>query len=146
MKKTWLAFLFSLFFILDAAAQGTSIKAGVNKKALTTDDTLTYKITITSSERDALKPSLPKFEGFNILSQAQSSSISFAKNERKTTSAFIYVLSPKETGALKIEPASVKVGGQTHSSEPFEIEVTQGKLKPLPQNNLPEAEVPQITL
>jgi hypothetical protein len=135
--------IFTLLFALDVFAQ-TDIKAEVDKTSITMDDYITYKITITSSERNIPSPQLPKFEGFNVLSQAQSSSISFDKKGSKTTIIFAYILSPKNIGRFKIEPSQAKVKGQTYSTQAFAIEVKPGKTL-APQNNI-DPELPQVTL
>lgn len=134
MKKAagLLAVLFLLLSASNVFAEAV-IKAEVDKASMTTDDYLTYKITVTSSEREAFSPQLPAFKDFNVFSQAQSSSISFDKQGIKNTSVFIYVLSPKNTGKLKIEPSQVKIKDKSYSTEAFEIEVAQGKAKAPPQ-------------
>ncbi|MCK9604711.1 MAG: BatD family protein [Candidatus Omnitrophica bacterium] len=127
-----LTVLFLLLPALDTFAE-TGIKAEVDKASMTTDDHLTYKIIITSSEQNTLYPQLPAFKDFNVFSQAQSSSLTFDKQGIKNTSVFIYVLLPKNTGKLKIEPSQVKIKDKSYSTEAFEIEVAQGKAKAPPQ-------------
>jgi len=53
--------IFIFLFSAVAFAQ-TSIKAEVNKTSITTDETLTYKITITSSENSYLYPNYPNLK------------------------------------------------------------------------------------
>jgi hypothetical protein len=148
MKKTVLILFIFLFFFLDSAYAQTTIKAEVDKTTLTTDDTLTYKLIITSSEKKIPAPQVPKFEGFNIISQAQSSTLSFVKGNIKTILVYAFILAPTDIGKFKIEPSQIIVKGKTYSSEGFEIEVTQGKMKPKipPEKIQPESETPQVTL
>lgn len=136
--------IFTLLFTLNVFAQ-VDIKAEVDKVSITTDDYLTYKITIISSEKSIPSPQLPKFENFNVLSQAQSSSVSFDKKGTKTTLIFVYVLMPKNVGKFKIEPSQAKLKGQTYSTQAFEIEVKAGKT-PAQQNNLDPEHPPQVNL
>ena len=165
MKKLIiLSVIFTSLFIAEAFAQ-TSIKAEVDKTIVTTDDAITYKLIITSSEKNIPKPQLPKFTGFKIISSAQSSTVSFTPPLRagagcnvKTIVVYAFVLVPTDKGTLKIEPSSIKIKNETYSTATLEIEVEQGKLKPkpktepgqrpsIPEETQPETEQPpQITL
>lgn len=134
-----------LFIFVSAVFAETSIKAEVNKDKITTDEAATYKLTVTSSETKISPPVLPKFEGFAIFSNVQSSSITLSEGKAKTQIVYASVLIPQKTGKLKIGPASIKINNQTYASNALEIEVTQGKNKPQPQ--IPSAsEEPQTTL
>jgi hypothetical protein len=123
----------------------TSIKAEVDKTSITTDDTITYKLTITSIEKRVPQLDLPKFAGFSLLSQSESSAVSFAKNNIETALSYVFVLAPTDAGKFKIEPSHIKLQGKTYSTQSFEIEVTKGK-SPLPPEAQPETEEPQFTL
>jgi hypothetical protein len=146
-KSPLLAILFVLCALVTAIAQN-SIKAEVDKRSISTDDTITYKLTITSTENKTEQPQLPSLEGFSVLSQAQSSTISFARSNIETLFVYVFVLAPKQAGKFKIEPSQIKFQGKTYSSDIFEIEVTQGKqkLEPEPEEkpSLPEGFQPQI--
>lgn len=143
-----------MFSAVTAFAE-TSVKAEVDKTKLSTDDALTYKIVVISDEKKVPAPELPKFGGFRVISNAQSSTTSFAKNGFKRILVYAYVLVPYSTGKLKIEPSKLKIGSRVYESKPFEIEVTQGKNKPVmppktksaPQRNIPSGpREPQYTL
>jgi len=139
------ALSFFLFFAVSAFAQ-ISIKAEVNNTSITTKDYLTYKLTITSTEKNIPSPQTPKFEGFDVLSQAQSSTLSLAAGNIKTMSTFTYILAPKEKGKFKIEPAVVKLKDKVFSSAAFEIEVKQESPSSLPLQQGQKTEEPQISL
>ena len=139
------ALSFVLFFAASACAQ-ISIKAEVNNTSITTNDNLTYKLVITSAEKNIPSPQMPKFEGFDVLSQAQSSTLSLAASNIKTTLTFTYILAPKEKGKFKIEPAIIKLKDEVFSSVAFEIEVKQGSLPSLPPQQEQETKEPQVTL
>ncbi len=147
--------IFASLFIATAFAQ-TSIKAEVDKMSLTTDEALTYKLTITSFEKDIPTPQLPKFTGFDAISSAQSSAMTFTKGGVKSIVTYAFVLVPTGIGKFKIEPSQIKTKNKTFSSGDFEIEVKQGKgslqaqpqqKTPIPEETPPETEEsPQITL
>ena len=135
-----------VLFIAASACAEISIKAEVNNTSITTNDNLTYKLVITSTEKNIPSPQLPKFEGFNVLSQAQSSTFSLAANNIKTMLTFTYILAPKEKGKFKIEPAVIKLNDKVLSSATFEVEVKQGSHPILAPQQEQKIEEPQITL
>lgn len=148
-----------IFFCAINVFADTAIKAEVDKTSITTDENITYKLTITSTEKDISTPQLPKFEGFNVISQTQSSTVSLVKNNIQHFLVYVYILAPKDTGKFNIESSQIKIEGKSYSSESFEIEVKQGKAKPqhkpepdqgqqpsLPDEIKPEFKQPQITI
>ena len=155
MGKTIFLELIFIFSFLSLAFAENIIKAEVDKTSLSTDEDLTYKTIITSSEKKLPSPQVPKFEGFDIVSQAQSSTISFVKSEIKTILVYVYILAPTNIGKFKIGPSTIKIENKTYSTDTFQIEVIQGKTKPknlpekklpLPEKPQPESEEPQVTL
>ena len=135
-------FILGLLFVFLAASQvfaQTALKAEVDKKEITTDELLTYKLILSTSEKRVSLPSLPKFNGFIVISQAESSTVSFLKNGARTILVYAFILAPKEPGKFTIEPGTLKLKNSLISSESFEIEVKPGKLKPQPQ---PEEKLP----
>jgi len=134
LKKTVIFAL--LFFSCSAIALAqTSIKAEVNKRSITTDEALTYKITIITADKQIPRPQLPSFEGFNVISKAQSTSVNFSSSGVKNTAVLIYILAAVKTGEIEIKPSSIKAGNQVLSSDSFKIQVQQGKSKPQPKIN-----------
>ena len=146
-KSFFILVLLVVLFAVPLFAE-TTVKAEVSKTSISTDDTLTYKLSITTNEKNLPEPKLPKFDGFEVVSQAQSSNLSFVKNEMKSTIVFEFILVAPEAGKFKIGPSTIKAQGATYATDSFEIEVTQGKLKPkAPQENPPpESDEPQYTL
>jgi len=143
-------FIIALTCILHLSAYAEIvIKAEVDKKSITTDEVLTYKLVISTDEKSIPAPQVPKFEGFNILSSAQTSQIQFARGIQNVGAVFVFVLAPAAVGKLKIDPSVIKFNNKAYASEAFEIEVTPGKRKPQPKQGekpIPESEEPQYTL
>lgn len=155
MKKTIFIALVFIFFFIRLTYADTSIKAEVDKLKLTTEESLTYKVIVTSSERRLPEPNIPKFDGFAIVSQAKSSSVSLVKNTLKTVLVYVYILLPRAIGKIKIEPSTIKVKGKIYSTDAIEVEVIQGKREPRikpkekpysPKGIQPESEQSKITL
>lgn len=157
MKKTFVLSLIFVFLFIASALAETKIKAEVDKAKLSTDEGLIYKLTITSAAGNISRPTLPEFRDFFILSQEQSSSISFVQGGAKSILVYTYILAPQNAGKLKIEPSKITIEGKAYSSEEFEIEVIPGKAKPKPKTPPikppaepseipPESEEGQVTL
>jgi hypothetical protein len=155
MKKIIIYTVFFIFSFVISAFAETSLKAEVDKTNLTTDDALTYKLSISSSEKNIPLPEPPKFEGFEITSQIQSSSMSLAVGGIETKLSYVFILVPLDTGKFKIEPSVVNIKDKSYASESFEIEVKPGKSspklkeKPSSPKNIPpqlNSEQPQINL
>ena len=152
MKKVILALAILMFFGVNLACAEISLKAEVDKLALSTDQALTYKLTINSTEKQLPQPQFPKLESFSVVSQTQSSNISFEKDGIKTAVVYAFTLVPLKAGKFKIPSSQLKINGKVYQSESFDIEVTQGKanLKPpqeqAPEETPPESEEPQYTL
>jgi hypothetical protein len=171
MKAGLLIFiiLFSLIGAQNSFAQ-TIIKAELDKTSITADDDTTYKLIITSSENKLPEPQIAAFEGFGVVSQAQSSTVSFVKGSAKTILVYAFILAPKDLGKFKIGPSTIKVKDKTYSSESFEIEVKAGKSphkpkskgklsspeeeilpeqqpqQPIPEESAPESDQPKYNL
>ena len=143
MKRIILAVLLLVVCATPSFAD-TSIKAEVDKPILTTDETLIYKIVVTSTEKKLPQPQIPQLEGFKIISQASSSTASFLKSEIKSILVFAFILSPLEVGKFEIKPATIKIGDKVYSSQAFDIEVKQ--LPTGPGGEIPESTEPQINL
>ena len=135
-----------LFIFLSATAvfAETTIKAEVDKSSITTDEHLTYKVIVSTEEKNIPQPQIPEFEGFTILSSAQTSNIKFAKGIQKTGQVFIFLLVPKDIGKFNIGPSMIKVKGKTYSTDSFEIEVKQ--VPASSKEDQPETEEPELTL
>jgi hypothetical protein len=133
MKKIGLLIFFIFLFIGAACAEST-IKAEVDKKRITADEEIVYKITVVSGEKNSPEVKLPRFDGFNVISSAESSTVSFLNKGLTTHFLFVFILEPRTTGTLKILPATLKTAAGSLATEAFEIEVTPGKKPAIPQD------------
>lgn len=155
MKKAAIILLILFSLYITPAFAETTIEAKVDKVNLTTDEALTYQIIITSSDQKLPKIKIPDFKGFAVISQSESSRLSFFKDGSKTILAYTFILVPTDIGKFTIEPSVMKRKAKTYSTQAFEIEVVQGKAKPqpklkpepsLPEETQPESKQAQITL
>lgn len=124
------------------AADATTIKAELEKTAVTADETVTYKVTVVSSEQRIPAPVFPGFKGLGILSSAQSSSISFDGKGTKTMMVFVFVLLPDGPGQVLIPPSSIDIGGSTISTQEFVLQVTPGSAPQRDPGQVPRRALP----
>lgn len=127
--------------VIPAAAQ-SPVTAEVDRSSLSTSDTLTLTIRLEGSS--AGTPGLPVLDGFQIVSTSQSSQISIINGSMSSQAAYHYVLQPTRAGQLSIPPIAVNVNGQTHTTQSFTIEVTQGTVPsqpPQPRQSQPPDEI-----
>ncbi|MBN1913407.1 MAG: BatD family protein [Candidatus Omnitrophica bacterium] len=125
VKVLIIALAFFLFLMRCVSAEIT-LKAQVDKLRLTTDEVLTYRLSVKTQEKNPPALTLPQFDGFAVVSQSQSSSFRMGRDE-DSSFEYIFLLAPLSAGKLKIGPAVVKSKGRSFSSDAFEIEVGQGK-------------------
>jgi hypothetical protein len=129
-----------IFLFLGTSLAQPSIKAEVDKKSVATDEAVVYKVTVILEQNNQPQIQLPKFDGFTIISTAESQTVSFADKTLKTHFLYVLVLVPRVAGTLKIPPVRLKSEAGTIESEAFEIQVKPGKKPVVPQ------EQPQVSL
>lgn len=143
MKK-YILFTILFLSVLPLAFAEISIKAEVSKKTITTDEALTYKITIASSEKTVPLPKLAEFDGFNIISRMNSTSFNLSAGTIKYAFVFVFILAATKTGEIEIPPAKIRFEDKDYSTDAFKIMVLQGKNKPQPKQKkiLPQGTTP----
>ena len=133
MKRFLLSLLVFIVLLSSACAFAeTTIKAEVDKKVMSADEDLTYKVVISSSENSVPAPELPKFEDFTVLSSARSSTMSFKEGTVKTFAVYAVILAPAKTGTCTIAPATLKIKNTVYATDSIAIEVKEGKEKSAP--------------
>jgi len=126
--------LFPLAGVGTALAQ-SPIRAEVDRAGLSADEMLTLTVTLnTSSILDAPAPSLPDLQGFQVVGSSASTQIQIINAEFEAQAVYVYHLQPTQTGDLTIGPISVTLDGQTYSTQPITVHVTQdaGQAPPAP--------------
>ncbi len=143
-----LVFFMFLFIPVIPVLADITVKAEVDAPVITTGDLLTYKLAVSSTEKNIPSPQLPEFKDWAIVSQAQSSSVSFQKGGAQSVLVFVFILLPKKSGKLNIEAAQVTVKGKLYVSDAFLIEVKQGnaRLPEEPSPEIPDSEQPKYNL
>ena len=116
-----------LLAVAPGYAQGDGvITASVDRTRLSTDETLTLAVTLNTDVPNPPNPTLPSLEGFTIVGSGSSSQISIVNGTMSSQLIYSYRLQPYATGDLVIDPISVTLNGQTFTTEPIMVQVTQG--------------------
>ncbi len=140
--------IFSVFMLcLPTAAfarPGLRVRAEVDKTLINMDELLTYKLTVTSSEKN-IPAKFPDFTDFAVVSMQES--VSFQQGSKLTTRVLVVVLAPRKTGKLEINSAQVTFLDKVYFSRRFRIKVQEiGAPKPddpaAQQEPAPEPEIP----
>ena len=117
-------------------AQTSPITVNVDRDSITTDDTLTLTVVISNAGGTPL-PTLPPLDGFIQVGRSTTSSIRIVNGEVSAEATFEYRLQPIQTGTLTIGSVGVTLNGLSFSTDPIEVEVTQGtgQLQSAPPTN-----------
>lgn len=134
------------FLFAGVSAQQANFYAAVNKNAIAKDGMVQLDIVIENGDMQSYVA--PAFKDFNVLrsTQGQSTNITIRGNQqvmvRKITRS--YLLQPRKTGQLTIEPAAVRIDDQLLQTEPITITVTASGATTTPapnNNNLPRENI-----
>ena len=125
------AVLAMLLLTVPALAQ-SPITAKVNRTDITTDETVNLVVTVSSQSLAAPRPELPPLDGFEIVGTGSTSQISMVGTKITSEARYRFQLRPTKTGKLTIPPITLTVNGQTYSTDPLTVTVTQGTAPPQP--------------
>jgi len=133
MKRLFLSVLIivavvGLLAIAPAAhAQGAaSLTATVDRNNLAVDETLMLTLTLFTPDGSMPQLSLPPLDDFRVIGNSQSLQTSLINGAMSTTTTYTYQLQPVRTGDLIIPGFSLDWNGQTLSTDPISIPVSQG--------------------
>lgn len=137
MRKISVLCLIFVSLAVACAFAESEVKAEVDKTSITADEVITYKLIINSPEKSVSAPEFPEFTGFNVISSAQSSTVSVSGGRMKTILVYAFILAPVSEGDIKIGPSTVKINNETFSTGSFEIKVKKAA-KPITPEYPPE--------
>ncbi|MCP4358286.1 MAG: protein BatD [Chloroflexi bacterium] len=106
------------------AQQNDVITAAVDRNNVTTDDTILLTVTVQGTKS---QPELPVLNGLNVVGSSQSTQISIVNGNMNSQAVYQFHLQPTQTGILTIDPVALNVNGQTFTSQPIQVQVTQGQ-------------------
>lgn len=106
------------------------ISAEVDRTTLSTDDTVQLTVTVTSSTFNNQAPAMASLADFDVLRTNVSTNISIINGNTQSQVVYQYLLQPLRAGTLTIPAISVSLPGQTYSTDPITLEVTEGTGSP----------------
>ena len=124
---------FCLLILLarEAGAQDFRVQASVSANRIGMDDDLQLTVSIFGDSLGrASAPMLPKLEGFRLGGSSQSTSIQWINGRMSATRAITYRLVPAAEGKHTIDRVSVTYQGTQYLTEPIEVEVVAGSVRP----------------
>jgi hypothetical protein len=123
---TTLTIVALLIVAVPSFAQGSPITAVVDRDELSTDESLVLTIEVQSAGGNVSEPELPYLDGLNIIGSSTSSQISIINGVTSSSKIYQFRLQPARPGDVVIDPISVTIDGQTYSTDPILIHVSQG--------------------
>ncbi|MCO6451933.1 MAG: protein BatD [Caldilineales bacterium] len=122
-----------------AQSRDDALRVSVDRDIISMDETLVLTILVNDLGNP---PTLPALDGFDIVAQSTQSQINIMNGAQFFSSAYQYRLRPKRVGDLLIGPVTLFQNGQSYSSEPIIISVTQGMAVPRSTESGGEIEAP----
>ncbi|MFT6797732.1 MAG: hypothetical protein ACJART_002885 [Maribacter sp.] len=123
--------IFLFGFILKAQEAGVTFEMKLSKPKLGLNERLRVDFTM-NKDGDNFNP--PDFAGFKVLmGPSQSISSSWVNGVRSYSKSYSYTLAPTAKGKLRINQATIIIGGKTYKSLPEDIEITAAVDKPSDQ-------------
>lgn len=111
------------------------LTAQVDADTVTTDDTVTLTLTLTTPDGNTPRLNLPPLDGFDIVGSQTASQYSIVNGQTSAGMSYAFRLQPTRTGDLEIPALHLAMGGQTLSTEPLTVHVTRGNGTPSKKNN-----------
>ncbi len=120
-----IALLILVMMVWPALGQ-SPITAEVDRTSLSTDETVALTVRINGTTGNPTAPELPPLDGFQVVGSSSGTQIRVVNGAFSSSATYTYHLRPIETGDLVIPSISVTLNGQTYSTDPITIQVTQG--------------------
>lgn len=120
----------SLLCVLACGFAFGQITAEVDRTTVTTDDTVQLTVTMTSSAFNNQAPAMASLTDFDVLRTNVSTNISIINGNTQSQVIYQYLLQPMRAGTLTIPAITVSLQGQTYSTDPISLEVTEGTGSP----------------
>jgi len=122
MKTIRLYLLFVCVLLTQSLLAQASFEANVNSEQVPLNDVIQVEFTM-NSDGDNFRP--PNFEGFSVVGGPNSSvSYAWVNGKKSFKKSFSFLLQPKRKGKITIGKASIQIEGQTYTTNPMTITVT----------------------
>lgn len=111
------------------------LRAQVDANEITTDDTVTLTLTLTTPDGNAPRLNLPALDGFDVVGSSTSSQYSIVNGSANASTVYAFELQPTRAGDITIPSLKLNISGQTLSSQAITVRVTQGNGTPTRKNS-----------
>jgi hypothetical protein len=141
LKRAFYALLTLIMLLLACSLIAElSITSYVDNTTIGQNQNLRLTVEISGEKAAQIpQPELPSISGFHLVGTSTSSSSSFSiVNGRMTSSvtkSYIYTLRPEGAGRFLIPPITIQFEGETKSTNPIRITVTEETSQPVPQTS-----------
>jgi len=108
------------------AQADASLTAKVDRKELSTDDTLLLTLTLQTPDGSSPNLKLPAIRGFRVAGSSMSSQLSSLNGAMSSSTTYEYRLQPTSAGTFRIPVLTLDWNGQSLSTDGIDITVTQG--------------------
>lgn len=107
-----------------------SLGAAVDSNEITTDETVTLTLTLTTPDGNAPQLNLPAMDGFNVVGSRTASQYNVMNGNASASMAYAFELQPTRTGDLTIPSLHLALNGQPLATDPITVHVTKGNGAP----------------
>ncbi len=125
-----LGLMLALFTTRAHAQSSYELRAQVDANEITTDDTVTFTLTLTTPDGNTPRLNLPVLDGFDVVGSSTSSQYSLVNGGASASMTYSYELQPTRAGDITIPSLHLDMNGQTLSSDSITVRVTQGNGMP----------------
>jgi hypothetical protein len=135
VKKVAISTFLSVIILAVATVSGfaqSPVTAEVDRTSLSTDESLVLTVRASADPASASAPTLPPLDGFRLDGTSSGRSISILNGSFALESVYQFHLTPTQAGDLIIGPVTLEINGQSYSTDPIVIHVTQGTGQPQP--------------
>jgi hypothetical protein len=119
-----LIFFVALFFSTGVLAQEVKFTATVSRSTVALNSKFKVEFKLENAQGGNFKA--PDFEDFELVGgPSTNSSMSIVNGDVTQSISYVFYLKPKEVGAFRVKPASVKVNGKEVKTEELDITVVE---------------------
>lgn len=103
-----------------------TLQARVDKTEVAVGEKFLFSVTISGPMQGSPELKMGSFEGFEVVSTAQSQQVELRGRKMEQTLVLTYTLAAKAPGARALKPVRVEYQGRVYDTQPIEIHVKEG--------------------
>jgi len=132
------AIILALLLLPAGALAQAPVTAQVDRDIIAINEQVTLTVSVSGDIFNIPTPRLDSTTDFKVVGTSTSTQIQLINGELSSQGNFIFRLEPFKEGQLLIPAATVKMNGQTYSTEPIPVQVLPAGTLPSPNNNTPD--------